>query len=783
MIGFPVPQEGWQLNTSMLAKLTRAILRVRGATSTHAVREWILQLATLAALDPKDIAPRLDAVIACQIRMGDIAQGTVRGEPFLLAAAALEISLPDGMIVLLGDHDEPTSASRTGDPVFPRIEGTSELTLIDWLELGGRELIRLPRSVAAVGCWSEPEPMPELLHDLISLCGEIDSARQSWLIPPESAAFLNELLHDAEAPGVKIDADSGSLDDDQAGLARAEPRARLVVEAGPGSGKTHTACARVAHLLDAGLGGSRILMLSFTRIAVAELRARLAALDAENAHTVEVSTFDSLAGRYRGGGSGGGHDATIRAATALLKSGDPVLLDEVRQLRQVMIDEAQDLVGPRREFCAALIAALHPKCGVTIFGDPAQAIFSFQDKAGKGETLFSALLGYAEFTAHRLGQDHRSQTPGQAHLVKAARPLLIDAVEDPKQAYFDVRSLINAQALQTGITNCETDPATGRGLVLVRSHDALLTLAENFRAVGRQFRLRLPGRPLRLAPWIGALLGGLSESETLDRPQLETLYAGLQSGPVPDIVACWDILADLDGKGRPTLRVGRIAEALLDPPLSLLRDYEGTRGPLLSTIHSVKGHEDDRVMLGLTKASAHDDQHWQEEARILYVGATRARRELRTFWISPRRYESDGSPERHWRPGRDHLALEVGLADDLVPWAEFRLGLGPATERAVIDAVWAVANGAAAEGRIDAAGSIHIHKRDSDGPALGRLSDGFVGAAIRLARRPETSPLPDRIAGFDIAGATTVVVPPRSGELPTLALQPLLGGFARIARE
>ena len=65
-------------------------------------------------------------------------------------------------------------------------------------------------------------------------------------------------------------------DADQRAVIEAETDARLVVEAGPGTGKTAVACARLAHLInEEDIEASNTWMISFTRTAVAEIRARL----------------------------------------------------------------------------------------------------------------------------------------------------------------------------------------------------------------------------------------------------------------------------------------------------------------------------------------------------------------------------------------------------------------------------------------------------------------------------------------------------------------------------
>lgn len=188
----------------------------------------------------------------------------------------------------------------------------------------------------------------------------------------------------------------------------------MLVEAGPGSGKTHVACDRVISLVqDEGIAPSRILLLSFTRIAVAELRDRIGRRlnEIPNVAALQIRTFDSFAARLlssAGVGSSGGHDASIRAATRLLRSDDPLVADAIGQLEHVLIDEAQDLVGDRKEMCEALLALLDPGCGVTVFGDFAQAIYGYQHKGNPRATFLSEVakrpislaISSSETTAH-----------------------------------------------------------------------------------------------------------------------------------------------------------------------------------------------------------------------------------------------------------------------------------------------------------------------------------------------------------------------------------------------
>jgi hypothetical protein len=85
---------------------------------------------------------------------------------------------------------------------------------------------------------------------------------------------------------------------EQLAVIEAPVAARLLVDAGPGTGKTATLCARIARLIDcAGLDPGEIWIISFTRTAVAEIRGRVSTYlrEPSHAHGIRVATIDSHA--------------------------------------------------------------------------------------------------------------------------------------------------------------------------------------------------------------------------------------------------------------------------------------------------------------------------------------------------------------------------------------------------------------------------------------------------------------------------------------------------------
>ena len=230
--------------------------------------------------------------------------------------------------------------------------------------------------------------------------------------------------------------------------------ARLLVEAGPGTGKTEMAAVRMAGLVRKGLAPGQLLVLSFSRSAVRNLTDRLARLEGtddsiiEELRHVSIRTFDSWAFRMLrllrnplDALLARGHDDNIEKLTALFGGRRR---EEIRELigdrRHLIVDEFQDLPGVRGELVLALLDLLVPPAragaGFTILGDPAQAIYAFAATASG--SMFPTPAEYwdrvresygAELECVALTHNYRTDRP-LADLSSSLRRVLLSGRSD-----------------------------------------------------------------------------------------------------------------------------------------------------------------------------------------------------------------------------------------------------------------------------------------------------------------------------------------------------------------
>lgn len=590
-------------------------------------------------------------------------------------------------------------------------------------------------------------------------------------------------------------------DKSQRDVIDAPPEHRLQVSAGPGTGKTAVACARVSQLIDqGGLEPSRIWLISFTRTAIREIRDRIAAYleDAAAAYAVKIATLDSLAWTVHSGFDEeakilGTYEENIERVLDLIRE-DENVAEYLESLEHVVVDEAQDIVGIRADLIVELIRKLPSSCGVTVFADEAQAIYGFADdsEVQPGEIREPPLPAQIRrgaagtFEECELTVVHRTHSPQLLTIFSDTRRKLLTADGETGNKLAEIRDevirLAHGEAPRVDdAALAELDDAF---ILYRRRCDVLLTssiLTQN----GIPHRVRMSGLPVCLTPWIGATLSEHTDAD-LSRDRFIELWAGNLEGT--SLATCkpdeaWAHLVRIAGRTQTLVNMRLLRQRLgrRQPPAELCHAELGLRGPIVGTIHASKGREADIVHLMLSDTQ-HRTVDQDEEARVMFVGATRGRSRLligRGYRQGARRVETSGRAYRlHTKNNTPRAQFEVGRDGDIGAdgLAGVRHFAGSGSVRAAQNRIRGFADetvSLVAESDRNA-GFIYRLKEAGQGQCLAVLSqvvntDLFtVANAIQArlgggSRRP-----PDRIRHLHVHGVRSIVLPPDAPEGETL---------------
>jgi len=459
----------------------------------------------------------------------------------------------------------------------------------------------------------------------------------------------------------------------QAAIIDAPASARLLVDGGPGTGKTAIACARVARLIEReGLDPASIWLVSFTRTAIREIRNRIADAigNAALAQRVRLSTLDSLAWAIQPDTEGieelEGYDESIATLLEMVKTGT-ALAERFAGIGHIILDEAHDIVGLRADLVAAMLDRLGPDTGLTVFLDEAQAIYGFADRApGWGrESLLDRLRQRSDFQHLGLETVFRSREPKLTRIFRETREQVLKEGGDADRRLTKLRNQIGR--LADGRVGDVLDQNLERRddiLVLFRRRADVLAASARLHGAGIAHRLRLSGHPAGLAPWLAATLGG-HDGPTLSCGQFTLAWDRRVAGTplaIESPEAAWAALVRLAGPDG-ILDLPQLRRRLTGPqlPVELCLAEAGATGPVLGTIHASKGREAETVHLMLPAKENGDPA---EEARIAFVGATRARRRLLVGKAAPEPAERLQSG-RLFRLDRDGVRVELGRAEDI----------------------------------------------------------------------------------------------------------------------
>ncbi|MFI6867263.1 UvrD-helicase domain-containing protein [Nocardia sp. NPDC050406] len=424
--------------------------------------------------------------------------------------------------------------------------------------------------------------------------------------------------------------------------------AAVLVTAGAGTGKTHTLVRRLDALVQRDeVKAHEILVLSFSRAAVRELTHRIAR-HSESARRVRVQTFDAWATSLLMDVNAAGEwrsqpfDDRIAAATTAVERG---LADDwyADDLAHIIVDEVQDLVGLRRQMVQTLIARF-PNAGLTVVGDSAQAIYSWQARSSKGcapEPSFFDWLRERfadDLVELRLTRNFRARTP-EAATALALGPAVSELSsgdelgrKNAESVYQSLSSRLAAvepigslddQSVLDDLTHYPDTCA-----ILTRDNGQALLLSEKLRAKGVPHTLKRAATARPAPHWLADLFE-YAVTPTVTEDQVKALAAERLGADDTAAQELWRAMRSMErGRGgrRGAVSLDAIRQAIIERRIpDELVPVQADR-LVISTIHRAKGLEFDRVIVVRpSKYRRSADNDAAEAARLLYVALTRPR--------------------------------------------------------------------------------------------------------------------------------------------------------------
>ena len=502
------------------------------------------------------------------------------------------------------------------------------------------------------------------------------------------------------------------MDHQQKLVIEAASTSRILVCAGPGSGKTLVSALRLVKLVSGGIEPSQILVLSFSRSAVLNLSYRLHSLELppsihEDLRYLSFRTFDAwtfrmlrLSGAETAELLKAKHDDNICRLTEMLRDDNCAdFHSRLKGIRHVIVDEFQDLPGVRAEMVLALLDRLDRlhcgSAGFTVLGDPAQAIYGFTSGPNSGapcdpwvalKQRFANSLLEVELT-----KNYRSISE-LADQFTVLRQVLRDSEKTPFEKLHTVRSYLDELPFHEATGKIDaawfTELSNGSVAILLRTNGEALRVATMLYGKDIEPRvavqLRLAGsRDSHVPVWVGVLLGTVT-FDRMTRTVFEAVYrkvkARVAGGAVtedilPDLDTAWHCLQSVVGGDLEdmSLDVRELRDRISWPDVFAAEAMNGScQSIYVTTIHQSKGLEFDHVALLNRALEPSERADQSEEANIGFVAATRAGFSLQrlaedVIWQPYSSFEMpDGRRRlRSWLNG--WVNMEVGLQGDVDP--------------------------------------------------------------------------------------------------------------------
>lgn len=432
----------------------------------------------------------------------------------------------------------------------------------------------------------------------------------------------------------------GSLSPRQMEIINDKESRRIVVAAGPGSGKTRVLVHKLASLLLLeDVKHEQLLMLTFSRAAATEFKLRLMDLVGNAAHFIDIKTFHSYAFDLLGK-----QGSLEEAGNVVGRAADMIENNEVEETKLaksvLVIDEAQDMGADDYRLVAALMHR-NEDMRVIAVGDDDQNIYAFR---GSDSKHMKSLAEGQGATFYEMTTNYRSDRAIVDYANRFVQRIPNRMKHTPIEAASPEEGLVVAtDNSQFAITNSQLK---GSSAILTRTNEQALQVAYQLEQQGIHPLLAQAGgifRFINLAE-VRYFMKQTGDGSTISGEQWlsakkRTCERYATSRLLPVMQTFWDRYEHANKNYyRSDLR-----QFLLE---SEVDDFLPANGSVfVGTIHKSKGREFDTVHLFVDNPESMEP----DDLRTSYVGITRARH---TLYLHT----------RPWLP-QTNIAVSLGLHD------------------------------------------------------------------------------------------------------------------------
>ncbi|MDR1640192.1 MAG: AAA family ATPase [Clostridiales bacterium] len=415
-------------------------------------------------------------------------------------------------------------------------------------------------------------------------------------------------------------------------IIKANIKSHILVNAGAGTGKTHTIIKRLEHIAKTRLvrDFSNVLVLCFTNAAKNEILKRLEAGISSGELPIEarlfcVNTIDMFATAYLIDIEAELVDGYKERINQFNEMFDPEML---ANFEYAIVDEIQDLVNERADMTLRILDGL--SCGWLLCGDKCQAIYDFDSEGSRNGSKTSSLEFY-QALEENLPKDaqkfelvgNRRQTKELAGESEKLRNALLNG--NPSEANAIFKGVANSYR-QIPYKKLLTLVNVNRSTAILcrRNIDAEWLSTRLYEEGIKHTLIRSAATPPPLNRWIADVFWDYRE-KWCSREEFISRYRARVLDDENKAEYCFNALskseASVNYLNLDSVRKSLASLSEADPILLSIPDEK----IVVSTIHKSKGREFDSVYLA---CSFYPKPGSTSEARVWYVGATRPKSDL-----------------------------------------------------------------------------------------------------------------------------------------------------------